>query len=182
MLSMVKGKRNKIKPVLEITKENNLQKNDEILYSEWVPTGKFVKTLVSLVFILIASLGIIFTAYLPIELAYIGLILGGVCIFIFLIFWNYRWLQIILTKNQLEVSYGVLNHKRIPLNQITKFDITKAYFKTYGGVGIRFGMDGSWAYNTDFGDAVKLTLQSGKPFLFSTKSPQKICDLLQELL
>ena len=168
--------------MLEITKEKNLQKKDEILYSEWVPTGKFVKTLVLLVFILIFSLGIIFTTHLPIELAFIGLILGGVSIFIFLMYWNYRGIQIILTKNQLEVNYGILNHKRIPLNQITKFDITKAYFKNYGGVGIRFGLDGSWAYNTDFGDAVKLTLSSGRPFLFSTKNPQKICDLLQELL
>ena len=168
--------------MLEITTENNLQKEDEILYSEWVPTGKFVKILVSIVFILIASLGIIFTAHLPIELAFIGLILAGVCIIIFLFYWNYRGLQISLTKNQLEVNYGILNHKRIPLDQITKCDITKAHFKTYGGVGIRFGVDGSWAYNTDFGDAVKLTLQSGRPFLFSTKNPQKICDLLQELL
>ena len=95
---------------------------------------------------------------------------------------NYRGLKITLTNNQLEIAYGVLNHKKIPINKITSCDITKAHFRTYGGVGIRFGLDGSWAYNTDFGEAVKLKFQNGRPFVFSTRNPQKICNLLSELL
>lgn len=96
-------------------------------------------------------------------------------------YWNYRRLKITLTKNQLEVIYGIFNHKRIPLTKITNCDITKTNFKTYGGVGIRLGLDGSWAYNTDFGEAVKLTFHSGRPFIFSTRNPQKICNLIDEL-
>ena len=60
-------------------------------------------------------------------------------------------------------------------------ETTKATFKKYGGVGIRLGSDGSWAYNTDFGDGVKLTYQNGRPFIFSTRNPQKICNLINEL-
>ena len=58
--------------------------------------------------------------------------------------------------------------------------MTKADFRTYGGVGIRFGTDGSRAYNTDFGEAVKLTLHHCRAFVFSTKNPQKICNLINE--
>ena len=162
-------------------KEKNIQKNDEILYVEWVPAGRLVKGLVLFVCVLCISIGIIITAFNPGELAFIGIMLGAVSLFIFLIYWNYRRLKITLNSNQLEVVYGIFNHKKIPLNAITSCDITKANFRTYGGVGIRFGVDGSWAYNTDFGEAVKLTFQSGRPFVFSTKNSQKICNLIKEL-
>jgi hypothetical protein len=167
--------------VITIIKENNTQKNDEILYTEWVPAGRFVKIIVFFVFMLILSLGIIIPTFIPKELIFIGIIFGAVSLFIFLIYWNYRGLKITITSNQLEVTYGIFNHKRIPLNNITSCDITKASFRTYGGVGIRFGLDGSWAYNTDFGEAVKLTFQSGRPFVFSTKYPEKICNLINGL-
>jgi hypothetical protein len=131
--------------------------------------------------VLIYTLGIIISAFIPKEFAFIGLILGAVSLFIFLLYWNYRGLKITLTSNKLEVGYGIFNHKNILLNNITSCGITKANFKTYGGVGIRYGLDGSWAYNTDFGEAVKLTFQSGRPFVFSTKNPQKLCELIHEL-
>ncbi len=167
--------------MIEIIKENNTQKNNGILYTEWVPAGRFIKVVVLFACILIASLGIIVTAFLPIELAFIGIICGAVSLLIFLMYWNYRELKITLTSNQIEVAYGIFNHKRIPIKKITSCDKTKANFRTYGGVGIRFGVDGSWAYNTDFGEAVKLTFQSGRPFVFSTKNSEQICNLINGL-
>ena len=71
------------------------------------------------------------------------IILGGACVFILFMYWNYRGLQITLTKNQIEVKYGIFNHKRIPLKKIISCETTKASFKKYGGVGIRLGSDGS---------------------------------------
>ena len=133
---------------------------------------------VCLIFI---SIGIIISVFTPKELTFLGIIFGAVSIVIFLIYWNYRGLKITLTNNQLEIVYGIFNHKKIPLNRITNSEIIKADFRTYGGVGIRFGTDGSWAYSTDFGEAVKLIFQDGRPFVFSTRNPQKICDLISEL-
>lgn len=167
--------------MINIIKENNIQKNDEIVYAEWVPAGKVVKAVIFFAFLLILSLGTIISLINPEELWFVGIIFGVVSLLIFLFYWNYKGLKIKLTSNHLEVSYGIFNHKRIPLTKITSYDITKASFRTYGGVGIRFGLDGSWAYNTDFGEAVKLTFQSGRPFLFSTRNPQKICNLIHEL-
>jgi len=161
--------------------ENNIKKNEELLYSEWVPAGRFVKVVILFVFLLIMTIGIIFTALMPKELMVMGITFGGVSLFILLIYWNFRGLNITLTKNQLEVVYGIFNHKRIPLQKISKCEITKANFRTYGGIGIRLGLDGSWAYNTDFGEAVKLLFEKGRPFVFSTRNPQKICNLINKL-
>ncbi|MBA7528203.1 hypothetical protein ES705_20386 [subsurface metagenome] len=167
--------------MIKIIKENNIQKNDKILYAEWVPAGKFVKFLVLLTCLLIFSIGIIISAFKPKELMFLGIILGAVSLFIFLIYWNYRGLKITLTKNQLDVEYGILNHKKIPIKKITKCEITKANFRKYCGVGIRFGLDGSVVYNTDFGEAIKLIFQDGRPFVFSTRNPQEICNLINKL-
>jgi len=161
--------------------ENNIKKNEELLYSEWVPAGRFVKVVILFVFLLIMTIGIIFTALMPKELMVMGIIFGGVSLFILLLYWNFRGLKITLTKNQLEIVYGIFNHKRIPLQKISKCEITKADFRTYWGIGIRLGLDGSWAYNTDFGEAVKLFFEKGRPFVFSTRNPQKICNLVKEL-
>ena len=161
--------------------ENNIKKNEELLYSEWVPAGRFVKVVILFVFLLIMTIGIIFTALMPKELMVMGITFGGVSLFILLIYWNFRGLKITLTKNQLEIVYGIFNHKRIPLQKISKCEITKADFRTYWGIGIRLGLDGSWAYNTDFGEAVKLFFEKGRPFVFSTRNPQKICNLVKEL-
>lgn len=167
--------------VIRIIDENEIQKNEEILYSEWVPAGKFVKIVMLFVFLLIVTIGIIFTAFLHKEFKFIGIIFGGLCLFILLLYLNFRGLKITLTKNLLEVTYGIFNHKKIPLQKISRCKITKASFRKYGGVGIRLGFDGSWAYNTDFGEAVKLFFEKGRPFVFSTRNAQKICNLITEL-
>ena len=96
-----------------------------------------------------------------------------------LLYWNFRGLRIIITSEYLNVNYGIFNHKNIPLQEITGCEETKANFKRYGGIGVRLGWDGSVAYNTDFGEAVKLILRKGRPFVFSTRNPQKICNLIE---
>jgi len=159
-----------------------MEENEDVLYVEWVPTGIFVKVVIIFVCILIASLGIIIPAFIPEDFIFIGIIFFVVSLFIALIYLNYRFLKIVLTKNQLEVKYGIFNQKKISLNRITSCDITKTRFRIYGGVGIRFGLDGSVAYNTDFGEAVKLNFHYGRPFVFSTRNPQKICSLINELI
>lgn len=162
--------------------EENNQRNAEIVYEEWVPVGRVVKVAMLSVFILIISIGIITTAFIPREFMFISIIFGAVSLLILLLYWNFRGIRILMTNNQLEVKYGIFNHKEIPLQEISNCEETKASFKRYGGIGIRLGFDGSWAYNTDFGEAVKLSFKTGRPFVFSTRNPQKICNLVKELL
>ena len=162
-------------------KENKIQENEEILYEEWVPAGKVVKYIMLIVFILIASIGIIIAAFMHEDFMLIGIIFGAVCLFIILLYWNFRGLQITITSDHLRVNYGIFNRKIIPMQKITGCEETKANFRRYGGIGIRLGWDGSVAYNTDFGEAVKLILQNGRPFVFSTRNSRKICSLIKEL-
>jgi len=159
-------------------KSKNITENNDNLYNEWVPIGKLVKILISLVLVFSIFCIIIISALESQVMIFLLIILGGLCVFLLFIYWNYRGLQITLTKNQIEVKYGIFNHKIIPLKNITSCEIIKANFRNYGGVGIRLGFDGSVAYNTDFGEAIKLTYLNGKPFAFSTRNPQKIRDLI----
>ena len=162
--------------------ESNIQENEELLYRELIPAGKFIKVLLLSVSLFIISIGIIITAFNPKELAFIGIIFSAISLIFLLVYWNYRRLKITITKNQLDVEYGIFNHRKIHIKKITGCEITKANFRKYGGVGIRYGSDGSWAYNTDFGEAVKLTFQNSRPFVFSTRKSQEICNLINKLL
>ncbi len=161
--------------------ENNAQINEEILYREWVPAGKVIKIIMLSVFLLNSIIGIIIVAFIPRNLIFIGWIFGAVSLLLLLLYWNFRGIRIALTRHYLDVGYGILNHKKIFLEKITGCEITKAYFRRYGGLGVRFGLDGSWAYTTNFGQAVKLFFQKGRPFVFSTRNPQKICHLINEI-
>jgi len=95
--------------------EKNIHKNEELLYKEWVPAGKFVKVVILFVFLLILTIGIIFTTLMHKQLLLIGVLFGCVCLFILLVYWNFRGLKITLTKNQLEIVYGIFNHKRLTI-------------------------------------------------------------------
>ena len=167
--------------VIKLTSKNIIKNNDDLLYSEWVPIGKFVKIIISLVSLFFIFMVVIISALESRIMIFLLLILGGACIFILFMYWNYRGLRITLTKNQIEVKYGIFNYKIILLKNIINCETIKATFRKYGGVGIRLGFDGSIAYNTDFGEAVKLTYLDGKPFAFSTRNPQKICKLIYDL-
>jgi len=88
--------------------------------------------------------------------------------------------KIQLNTEELLINYGVLNRKSITLENIVSCEPTKASFRRYGGVGVRLGIDGSWAYTTSFGDAVKIILRRGRPFVFSSNNPEKICGIISQ--
>jgi len=83
-----------------------------------------------------------------------------------------------MTTENLLIYYGFFNHKRIPIGDIVSCEPTKASFGRYGGIGVRYGIDGSWAYTTSFGNAVKIILRRGRPFVFSSNNPEKICNII----
>ncbi len=165
-----------------IISKSIVENNNNSEYREWVPVGRFVKMIIFLFYIFSISIVIIVLVLEPQVMMFLLMIFGGVCILILLTYWNYRGLLITITKNQIEVKYGIFNHKIIPLIKIMSCEIIKATFRKYGGVGIRLGFDGSVAYSTGFGDAVKLICQHSKPFVFSTNNPQKICNLISKHL
>jgi len=151
------------------------------IYREWVPASLFIKILVGFVSLLtVCILLILVTAGYAFQNLFLIVILMSVPGFLLLVFWNYKGIRIELSTRELLITYGILNRKSIPLEDIVSCKPTKASFGRYGGIGVRYGIDGSWAYTTSFGDAVKIIRRKGKPFVFSSNNPQKICNIINQ--
>jgi uncharacterized membrane protein YjgN (DUF898 family) len=149
------------------------------IYREWVPMGALVKGLV-VFFSIIVVLGSLLVALSIPDIQDIFGIAFGVSIlaFILFLFWNYRGIKIQLSNTELNVRYGFFNKKSIQLKDIVSCDTVKASFGRYAGIGVRYGFDGSQAYTTSFGDAVKIIPSKGRVFVFSSHDPQKICNII----
>lgn len=152
-----------------------------ILYSEWVPAGKFVKTIVGFVSLL-ALFVLVITIWVSISIQNPSLtaIMAIPLTFLMILYGNYRGIQIRITKKEIVIHYGLLNRKHIQMSNIVSCEPTKASFGKYMGVGIRYGTDRSLAYTTSFGNAVKIVLKKGRPFVFSSHNPQEICNIINQ--
>ena len=153
----------------------------QVIYREWVPAGLFVKILVGFVSLLTLCvlLTLILTGFAFQNLFWI-LVPVAALAFLLLLFWNYRGIEIRLSNKELLVNYGILNRKSIPLEDVVCCEPTKASFRRYGGIGVRYGIDGSWAYTTSFGDAVRIIPRKGRKFVFSSSNPERICNIINK--
>jgi hypothetical protein len=154
----------------------------DIFYREWVPAVSLVKILVAFVVLITLSvqLLLVYTSYVFRNPFWIAMPVS-VTTFLLFLFWNYRGIEIELDDKELLVNYGIFNRKSISLKDILSCELTNASFRRYGGVGVRMGWDGSRAYTTSFGDAVRLTTQKGRPFVFSSHNPEEICKIINQM-
>jgi hypothetical protein len=152
-----------------------------VCYSEWVPAGLLIRVLMvmfSAIIVLVTF--ILFLQGRTSGEDALGLALGwGILIFILFLFWNYRGLEIKIGPDKVSVKYGIFNKKSINFSQITSCRVTKASFGRYGGIGFRYGLDGSTAYATSFGNAVEIVPKKGRVFVFSSNNPEKICNIIR---
>jgi len=152
------------------------------VYREWVPAGSLVKILVgSISSLTLCALLILVLTGLAFQNLFWVLVPSSALVFLLLLFWNYRGIEIRLSNKKLLIDYGLLNHKSFSLEDIVSCEPTDASFRRYGGVGVRYGFDGSWAYTTSFGDAVKITPRKGRHFVFSSSNPRRICDIICQI-
>jgi len=152
-----------------------------VLYVEWVPAGTLIKALVGFYSLLIMCIILITIAVgFAIQHPFFVVVLASPLAVVLLVFWNYRGIRIKVTAKKLLVYYGFFNRKHIPIIDIASCKPTKASFGRYGGIGVRYGTDSSWAYTTSLGDAVKIILRKGKPFVFSSNDPEKICTVISQ--
>jgi len=97
--------------------------------------------------------------------------------FLLFIFWNYRGLRIQIKNNRLSVDYGLFDKKSFLLKEITSCKQTKS-FGRYLGIGVRYGTDGSLAYTTSFATTVEVVPKVGRTFVFSSKHPDQVCEII----
>ena len=151
-----------------------------VIYSEQVQVGLMLKS------ILVSVLSFFFFFLLmniavdnP-EVPFLAVLFPSVIAFLIFLFWNYRVLEIAIDSKGIMVKYGLFNQKHILFEEIVSCEPVKVSFKKYGGVGVRFGMDGSWAYTTSFGNAIRLVMRKGRPFVFSTNNSEEICKIIKK--
>jgi ribosomal protein S14 len=153
-----------------------------IVFSEWVPAGSLAKAIVAFVSLVIFSvLSITIITGVAFQNPFWISVSVSVLAFLLLLFWNYRGMRIQVSEERLSVGYGLFNRKIIQLSDMVSCEPTKASFRKYGGVGIRLGLDGSWAYTTSLGHAVRIKRMSGRPFVFSTSAPEEVCNIVNQM-
>lgn len=151
---------------------------EDFVYVEWVPVGRLVKSLVGFVL----CMCLIMTIAVGIQYPFFIVIGASFSAFILFLFLNYQGIQVKMTNKKLLINYGFFNRKSIPIVDVVSCELIKASLRRYGGVGIRYGTDGSRAYTTSLGDAVKISLRKGRPFVFSSNNPEKICSIINHHL
>ena len=154
---------------------------ENLVYEEWVAVGTLMKALIGLFSLLITCI-LLTTIVVGVAIQHPFLIiaLSSVVAFVLFLFWNYKGIKIQVGNKKLLVNYGIFNRKSILLEDIVSCETIKASFKRYGGIGVRYGIDGSWAYTTSFGNAVKIIPRKGRPFAFSSNNPQQICGIISQ--
>ena len=167
--------------LIVLNSRNNVTK-EEILYSEWIPMSKIIIMLFAFVIAVLISTTITTSIYAPQTRVYMLPIYAVLCLFFVLIGINYRRIQITLTKNEIKVKFGLLNKKTISIDELVACEVIKASIGKYFGLGVRIGLDSSLAFVTNFGDAVKLTYQESKLFVFSSRNCQEICNQLNQYI
>ncbi len=160
----------------------NRVENEDVVYSEWVPLHKIIVVLFSLVIVMLVSVAITTSILEPQSMAITLPLCIVLTIFFILLAINFRGIKITITKVTIEVSYGLLTKKTFTFDDLVNCEATEATFKNYIGIGVRVGFDSSLAFTTRFGEAVKLTNQEDRQFVFTTKNSQEICDILAKYI
>jgi hypothetical protein len=93
-------------------------------------------------------------------------------------------LRISVTTKEVHVQYGLFG-PRIPIEAIESCEPCAYDWKQYGGWGIRYGRDGSVAYNMlgDGGRAVRITYKKGaktKTVVLSARDPERLATAIQQ--
>ena len=103
---------------------------------------------------------------------------------LFLVWVLFSALRISVTPKEVHVQYGLLG-PRIPIEAIESCEPCEYDWKQYGGWGIRYGRDGSVAYNMlgDGGRAVRITYKKGaksKKVVLSARDPERLATAIQQ--
>ena len=95
-------------------------------------------------------------------------------------------LRVAIGQGMLTFGFGLFR-KRIHISRIRSYGPTTYRWQSYGGWGIRWGRDGSTAYNVvgDKGIAVRVAVDRNgrkRDYLFSSRQPEAVCRALDEEL
>ncbi len=93
---------------------------------------------------------------------------------------NFARLSINVDSEGIRVRYGIIR-ETIPWNEVISSEPTTGKLRMYGGFGIRLGVDRSLAFTTSTGTAIRIVKRKGLPFVVSTKNPEKLSEIINEV-
>jgi hypothetical protein len=149
----------------------------EAIWARWYFWVIFVGTLVFLSSLLIVHFVLGLPASWTPALTFTFLILIVFFVFITL---NFARLSINVDSESIRVRFGITK-KTVPWNEVISSEPTEGKLRVYGGVGIRLGVDKSFAFTTSSGSAVRIVRRKGLPFIISTKNPEKLSRIINEV-
>ncbi len=149
-----------------------------IIYTEEVPLTQWAAIMIGL-FITVLTPTLLLEALGVLEEPWLLWFYVVMDLFFIIVLLNFRKMRIIINSETLRVSFGVIK-KNIPLVDIQACEAINASLGVFTGMGIRYGGDGSLAYLPKLGEAVKLELTTGRPFVFSTNSSEQVLEILKQ--
>jgi hypothetical protein len=154
------------------------------MYSEWVPTSKYLRATLlataALIVIIVVAVAVFVQPSGPGMLVGFG-VSAAVLVLMLFVYRVFRGIKIHLTSERLTVTYG-LSRESVKVDEIVSCKLVKASFSRFGGLGIRYSFDGAWAYTTSFGNAVEIVPKKGRNFIFSSNNSKKFCETLNNLI
>jgi len=148
----------------------------ELLYGEDYDAHPLIHIFFAAVIVLLTYLSLSpFNLRLPRSSQVLVVFADLAVIFLYL---NLRTLRIRVTGRELRVAFGVIGTS-IPLSEVLYVEAEKPSFWRYGGMGVRWGWDGSVGYLINYGEAVRVTRRRGRAFLFSTRNPETVINTLE---
>ena len=153
---------------------------DELLYSEDYDAHPLFHVFFAAIIVLVTYLSLSpFTARLPRGVQALLIFVDLLLIFLYL---SLRTLRIRVTERELRVAFGALGTS-VTLSEVLFVEPHKPSFWRYGGgLGIRWGWDGSVGYLMNYGDAVRFVRRRGRAFVFSTRSQTEVVAVIEDKL
>jgi hypothetical protein len=96
---------------------------------------------------------------------------------IIVVFLAFSRMTVRIDPTKVRLRLGVIA-KEVRMEDVVSAAVENAMLRTYGGIGIRYGTDGSMAFLSSVGTAVKLTRRNGRPILFSTRRAPEVSQLV----
>ena len=124
-------------------------------------------------------LGLIFSPRDPETTFWITPLLIFIGLLIIFMYVNFHSLEIKVQGRFLEFGFGIFK-KGFLLSEIASCEETRITFSRYGGIGIRWGSDGTVCYNTRFGKGVRIKIiGKKKEYVLTSNNPQALCKALK---
>ncbi|MFA6305078.1 MAG: hypothetical protein WCV73_00645 [Patescibacteria group bacterium] len=153
-----------------------------ILYQEKQPTY-FILIVVYIIIALLLTGLILFPTIFSQDGLSKGLKIAVLCLIIInlWLFWSFSHLTIKLTKDYLQIGFGIFK-KKFKLKQIKDCLIEDFQKSKYSGYGIRFGVDKSIGYIARDGQGIRIKLAMGRDYFFTTNQPGQLLQLIRQEL